>query len=114
MIEIPAGDKEQILSGIDTAPRRNGPTLASLKMQRIKLLFKEGDISREEYLADKAQIQAEMARVSPPTSPDLTRAADILTDLGRVWSEATSERTQKVLLRGVFEAIFFDGAMIPD
>lgn len=50
-----------------------------------------------------------MTRLRPAPAVDTLRAADILTDLGRVWREAKSERTQRSLLQSIFEVIFFDG-----
>jgi hypothetical protein len=72
-------------------------------------LFAEGDISADDYRRHKQEVIVQMTRLRPAPAVDTLRATDILTDLGRVWREAKSERTQRSLLQSIFEVIFFDG-----
>lgn len=106
-IEIPPADKERILSEIDPRPCDTGPTLASLqaKLARYAEMYGEGEISREKYNQKRAEIKAQMAQIHPPSPTEITRAVDLLENVGQVWKSATSDRTQKELLNNVRGAL---------
>ncbi len=76
-------------------------------MDRIKKLYKWGDIAEEEYRRDREAIQKEMAALAPEASQttNLDRLAKFLTNIGEVWRAASAEQRNK-LARTLFQEIW--------
>jgi hypothetical protein len=85
---------------------RNNPNYAQLRKQhsslqgrldRLKLLFVEGDISHSEYKQMKAEYQEQLGMLHLPTQGrmiDLERAAELLDNIRGIWDKATFEERE--------------------
>jgi site-specific DNA recombinase len=78
------------------------------KLTRLKELVIEGDISKDEYRAEKARVEAEITQVAPSAEHvDRERAAALMIDLRRLWQGATTEE-RRDLAGQAFEAVYLD------
>lgn len=79
-------------------------------MERIRNLYKWGDISREEYLKEKESIQKELKALAPAESQaeNLNKLEEFLANIAHAWEEATGE------LRNKFARSRFQGIWIKD
>ena len=77
------------------------------QLERIKNLYKWGDISREEYLKEKERIQKELRALAPVESQaqNLDKLAGLLANVAQAWEEATQEQRNK-LARSLFQEIW--------
>ena len=76
-------------------------------MERIRNLYKWGDISREEYLKEKEGIQKELKALAPAESQaeNLNKLEEFLANIAQAWEEATGELRNK-LARSLFQEIW--------
>jgi hypothetical protein len=74
--------------------------------QRIKNLYKWGDMNREQYLKEKDSIQKELKALAPAESQaqNLDKLAEFLANIAQAWEEATGELRNK-LTRSLFQEI---------
>ena len=88
----------------DTSEER---TRWEAQLDRIKKLYKWGDIAEEEYRRDREAIQKEMAALAPEASQttNLDRLAKFLTNIGEAWKVASGEQRNK-LARTLFQEIW--------
>jgi hypothetical protein len=78
------------------------------KLARLKTLFIEGDLSQQDYRAERARVEDELARVQPPAEDiDRERAAALLADLAQVWTRATDD-DRRELAAQAFDAVYLD------
>jgi site-specific DNA recombinase len=77
------------------------------QLQRIKNLYKWGDLGREEYLKEKDGIQKELKALAPAESQaqNLDKLAEFLANIAQAWEEATGELRNK-LARSLFQEIW--------
>jgi hypothetical protein len=77
------------------------------RIQRIKELYKWGDITKEEYAKEKAQIQKELKALTPAENITqcLEKLAKFLANVAHAWEEATQEQRNK-LARCLFREIW--------
>ncbi len=77
------------------------------QLERIRNLYKWGDISREDYLKEKEDIQKELKAFAPAESQakNLDRLAGFLANVAHAWEEATGEHRNK-LARSLFQEIW--------
>jgi hypothetical protein len=77
------------------------------RLDRVKDLYKWGDITVEEYQRDKDQIQRELAKLTPfqDSSDTLQRLAELLGSVANAWERATQEQ-RNMLARCVFQEIW--------
>lgn len=77
------------------------------QLERIKNLYKWGDISREEYLKEKEGIKKELKALTPAESQaqNLDKLAKFLANIAQAWEEATGELRNK-LTRSLFQGIW--------
>ena len=77
------------------------------QLERIKNLYKWGDISREEYLKEKEGIKKELKALTPVESQaqNLDKLAKFLANIAQAWEEATGELRNK-LTRSLFQEIW--------
>jgi hypothetical protein len=76
------------------------------QLDRIKKLYKWGDISEEEYRRERQAVQREMVALTPETrqtNPD--KLAEFLTNIGEAWRAASAEQKNK-LARTLFQEIW--------
>ena len=76
-------------------------------MERIRNLYKWGDINREEYLKEKEGIQKELKALAPAESQaeNLNKLEEFLANIAQAWEEATGELRNK-LARSLFQEIW--------
>jgi hypothetical protein len=71
---------------------------AQEKLQRLKWLYREGDLAQADYVREKAAVQAVLAELHPPAARELFDAGAYLENLAALWDAATMlERRQIVL-----------------
>ena len=77
------------------------------QLERIRDLYKWGDIDKAEYQREKQQIESELARITPFQVPSehLKRLAEFLSSITKAWDTATNEQRNK-LTRTLFEEIW--------
>ena len=68
------------------------------QLERIRDLYKWGDISREEYLKEKEGILKELKALGPAEgqTQNLDKLARFLANVAQAWEEAAGELTTKV------------------
>ena len=81
------------------------------QMDRIKALFRYGDISETDYAGERASLQASLAALKPARWLDVEKAAELVKDLGNVWRAGTTLDSQQ-LLRVMLEAIIVKSGWI--
>ena len=76
------------------------------QLDRIKKLYKWGDISEEEYRRERQAVQREMVALAPETrQTNLDKLAEFLTNIGEAWRAASAEQKNK-LARTLFQEIW--------
>jgi site-specific DNA recombinase len=76
------------------------------QLDRIKKLYKWGDISEEEYRRERQAFQKEMVALAPETrQTNLDKLAEFLTNIGEAWRAASAEQRNK-LARTLFQEIW--------
>ena len=76
-------------------------------MQRLKELYKWGDISKEEYRREKDKIEGQLTKLTPfkITAEPLKRLAEFLTNITIAWDKASNEQRNK-LARCLFQEVW--------
>lgn len=106
---IPEDYQEKILeahrklqAAYDDSERQRAELQA--RLERNKKLFRWGDISEDEYLAEKAKIQRDLKTLSPSENDSkvLERLATFLKSVAQAWREANQEQRNR-LGRQLFE-----------
>ena len=77
------------------------------QLDRLKRLFVLGDLQEQEYVGERARLQAMAATLVPPAIPDLERAAELLGDFGAIW-DAAELRERKQIVHALLEAVYLD------
>jgi site-specific DNA recombinase len=77
------------------------------RLERNKRLFKWGDVSEQDYLAEKTRIQQELTALTPTESDSnvLERLASFLRNVACAWKEANQEQ-RNTLGRQLFEEVW--------
>ena len=76
------------------------------QLDRIKKLYKWGDISEEEYRRERQAVQKGMVALAPETrQTNLDKLAEFLTNIGEAWRAASAEQKNK-LARTLFQEIW--------
>jgi site-specific DNA recombinase len=83
------------------------------QLERLKTLFKLGDMNEAEYLRERQALQAQLAAAPPPASRvlDVEKAAALLGDMGALLDEATPEH-RRALVHTVFDTVWITKAGI--
>jgi DNA invertase Pin-like site-specific DNA recombinase/DNA-binding CsgD family transcriptional regulator len=92
---------------VDTAASR---LRIQRKLDRLKVLFLDGDLTTEKYRAQKDALTGELASLPPVGNPDSdagARLAAYLADVSRAWTDATPEERNK-LARSLFASVVVD------
>jgi DNA invertase Pin-like site-specific DNA recombinase len=76
------------------------------RLERIKELYKWGDLTREAYIADRDRLEAELATLNGATDQAtvLMKAAGLLRDLATGWAQASEEQKHD-LAKLVFRSV---------
>ncbi len=69
------------------------------RLERLKVLYLAGDISREEYEREKWRTRGQLANLAPGELSAILAAGDLLADFSRRWQEAESWHKKHELLR---------------
>jgi hypothetical protein len=80
------------------------------KLDRLKMLFLEGDLTTEDYRTRKDALTAELASLPPFGTPDGNvgaRLASYLADVSRAWKDANPEERNKIA-RALFASILIE------
>lgn len=75
------------------------------RFERLKHLFRDGDIALEQYADERARLEGEMARLFSPVDGEGGQIAALLADLPALWSQATPAEL-KDLFETVFQRVF--------
>jgi len=111
-LEIPQEWYERILAyivsdeGLSEYKRKNYNL--STEFKKFKDMYSEGDIDSAEYTAKKMQISTELTNLKPSSNPDLHHIIPVIKDFPALW-QMLSQEGKHVLLRVIFERIYFDG-----
>ena len=84
------------------------------RLDRIKELYKWGDISKERYLAEKGQIQSDLTKLVPFQTPSdkLERLAEFIANIVKAWDVATQEQ-KNMLARTLLQEVWVkDGDVV--
>ncbi len=73
------------------------------RLERIRELYKWGDMTREAYVAERDKLEAELATLQGATDQAavLVQAADLLRNLATAWGRSTPEQQQRPRAPGV-------------
>ena len=84
------------------------------RLERLKDLHGWGDLSKEQYLAERERIERELARLTPPDddTEQLERLAAYVESLPAAWSDADQEQRNQ-LASLIYEELWVDGAAQP-
>jgi DNA invertase Pin-like site-specific DNA recombinase len=82
------------------------------QLERLKRLFKFGDISEQEYKQERDELRARLRALKPPEMPDLEDAARLLENIGLIWDEATLKE-EKQIVHTLLEAVYLDSEVGP-
>ncbi len=76
-------------------------------LQRLKELYKWGDISKEEYRMEKDQIEGQLTKLTPfkTTAEPLKGLAEFLANITIAWDKASNEQRNK-LARCLFQEVW--------
>jgi site-specific DNA recombinase len=77
------------------------------RLERIKELYKWGDLDRDEYLKEKSEIQRQLQLHTPleSSAKTLERLANFLVNVAEAWDEAKQEQRNK-LARCLFQEVW--------
>jgi len=83
------------------------------RLERNRKLFRWGDISEDEYLAEKEKIQRELKTLTPSENDSkvLERLATFLKSMAQAWREANQEQRNR-LGRQLFEEIWLQDKQV--
>lgn len=77
------------------------------KLEKLKFLFVESDLTEKQYKRKKAKLQAELSTLQVPEQVAIIEAGKYLQDLGVLWNLATLTQ-QRELLQGMLKSIRVD------
>ena len=82
-------------------------------LERLKELYKWGDISREQYHAESREIEDELATVQTPMDVDgnMEKLAQFLRDVASAWQQASQAHRNK-LARSLFESVWIENQKV--
>ena len=99
---------ESSIESDDTGRRQ---ARAQAKIARAKEMYLESLMTKAEKDRAIAEAQAELDALQPVPQPDIERAAELLSNLPRVWELAT-EGERKTLFQAMLERVYVRGAEV--
>jgi len=98
----------QLQSAAEDAPQHRARIES--RLERIKELYSWGDYSRDKYLAEKAELEAELSTLRPVKADAemIERLASFLRDISLAWREAAQPQRNR-LLKQLVEEVWIDG-----
>jgi len=110
-LQLPSDWQEQIVSLANTdrdvkAVKRKRQRLQG-KLQRLRFLFLEGDMSQEEYQERRDNLREKLRSLPVSMETSLVEAGKYLESLGALWQAATIAQRHE-LLKGMIERIEVD------
>jgi hypothetical protein len=112
-VQLPDDWERQILRHVDALSGQPDDldqqrSRIDAQLKRAERLFYLGDWNEEKYLAERAELQAQLARLRPVNAPDLVEAGALLRDFPSLYAHSSPEK-QKGLFRGMLERVFVEG-----
>jgi site-specific DNA recombinase len=77
------------------------------QIERLKTLYRLGDIEEAEYVRERADLRARMETLQPVLEPELERAAEALERVGDLLYEATLEELE-LLFHSLLTTVYLD------
>jgi DNA invertase Pin-like site-specific DNA recombinase len=83
------------------------------RLERLRELYGWGDLSREQYLAERQHAERELTRLVPAANieQNLNRIADYVVNLPRAWADADQEQRNR-LASLLYEELWVDGPIL--
>ena len=91
--------RELVLSPADRKALAERERALRERLERLKVLYLAGDISREEYEREKWRTRGQLANLAPGELSAILAAGELLADFSRRWEEADSLQKKHELLR---------------
>lgn len=106
-LELPDDWIERIAGSV--ASRRDGPTPTALRdrLRRTARIYRDGYLSDAEYERTRADIEAQLARLSTALRPGHDEVAALFRDVPALWSAANADERHR-LTRLLFERVYVD------
>ena len=78
-------------------------------LERLKEMYKWGDKSRDQYLAESREIEEELSSIERPAHNEdvISKLAQFLKDMSSGWREADQDKRNK-LARALFESVWIE------
>jgi hypothetical protein len=77
------------------------------QLERLKTLYRLGDIEEEEYVRERANLRAKLETLQPVLEPELERAAEALERVGDLLHQATLEELE-LLFHSLLNTVYLD------
>jgi hypothetical protein len=110
-IQLPSDWQERVLALTDPQrehdQREKECQSVQLRLERLRDLYKWGEIERQEYLSERDALKTRLAALRPHREPDLEEAAKLLENIGELLQQATLEELDKVF-HALFERVYID------
>lgn len=107
--KFPAGWQAQILRSLTETNSVIDPESEcrrlTAKLERIKILFQEGDKTLDEYRRERDAIRAQIEALNAPRANETLDAGMLLESLGTVWEAATLPERKEIVMTIVTRAI---------
>jgi len=115
---IPEDYQERILAMYlavrkDLAPAQQDRGRLESRLERLKEMYEWGDVSREKYLAERTEIQKQLAALAPAdeSGQRLDRLAGFLRDVAGAWEKA-DQRQRNRIARRLFQQIWVENKKV--
>ncbi len=97
----------------DLAPTRQDRGRLESRLERLKEMYESGEVSEEKYLAERAEIQKQLAALAPADESNqrLERLAGFLRDLAGAWAQA-DQRQRNRIARRLFQQIWVENKKV--
>jgi site-specific DNA recombinase len=82
------------------------------RRRRLRDLYELGDLDRNDYLARRQAIDAELDNLSPGPAPDIDAARRVLDDFWLFWRQEPDPEPRRQLLQHLFERVWIDDKRI--
>jgi hypothetical protein len=82
------------------------------RRRRLRDLYELGDLGRNDYLARRQAIDAELDNLAPGPAPDIDAARRVLDDFSLFWQQEPDPEPRRQLLQHLFEPVRIDDKRI--
>jgi hypothetical protein len=92
----------------DTAAIARRHAALAERRRRLRDLYELGDLDRDDYLARRKAIDAELDRLAPGPAPDVDAARRVLDHFSLFWQQEPNPAPRRQLLQHLFECVWID------